>query len=50
VNTWLVYLRFQQMRGALNPSAYQDEVALVRASLAATPGAHWQEFLQAWPA
>ena len=50
VNTWLVYLRFQQMRGTLTPEAYQSEVALVRESLAATAGAHWQEFLAAWPA
>lgn len=50
VNTWLVYLRFQQMRGVLNPEAYQSEIALVRESLSATVGAHWQEFLAAWPA
>ena len=34
VNTWLVYLRFQQMRGALNAAAYQREIALVRDTLA----------------
>ena len=50
VNTWLVYLRFQQMRGALTPEAYRNEVALVRESLGSAAGAHWQEFLAAWPA
>ncbi|MDR2874999.1 MAG: 3'-5' exonuclease [Methylobacillus sp.] len=49
VNTWLVYLRFQQMRGLLTPAAYQREIALAREALAANPAAHWQEFLAAWP-
>lgn len=48
VNTWLVYLRFQRMRGLLTAEAHQREVALVRDTLAASPGAHWQEFLQHW--
>ncbi|OIQ87128.1 putative 3'-5' exonuclease related to the exonuclease domain of PolB [mine drainage metagenome] len=48
VNTWLVYLRFQQMRGLLTTDAYQREIALVRATLEGTAGAHWQEFLQHW--
>lgn len=48
VNTWLVYLRFQQMRGVLSRDAYLRETALVRDSLAATPGEHWREFLAAW--
>ena len=50
VNTWLVYLRFQQMRGALMPDAYRREIALVRDTLTGYPGHHWQEFLAAWPA
>lgn len=53
VNTYLVWCRFQKMRGALSEAAYADETALVRATLAAqtTPeaGAHWREFLDAWP-
>jgi predicted PolB exonuclease-like 3'-5' exonuclease len=49
VNTWLVYLRFQQMRGVLTREAYEREVALVRESLGAIPAPHWQEFLAAWP-
>jgi len=48
VNTWLVYLRFQQMRGVLTADACQREIALVRDTLAGYPGAHWREFLQAW--
>lgn len=50
VNTWLVYLRFQQMRGVLTREAYQREIALVRESLRVIPAPHWQEFIAAWPA
>ena len=49
VNTWLVYLRFQQMRGVLTREACEREVALVRESLGSNPALHWQEFLAAWP-
>jgi predicted PolB exonuclease-like 3'-5' exonuclease len=49
VNTWLLYCRFQLMRGVLDRDAYDADVALTRTSLASLPGAHWQEFLAAWP-
>jgi len=49
VNTYLVFLRFQRMRGVLTPKQYEAEIALVRKTLAETPGRHWQEFLAAWP-
>lgn len=48
VNTYLVYCRFQLMRGALTQAAYDAEVALVRSSLAALDGSHWKEYLAAW--
>jgi 3'-5' exonuclease len=48
VNTYLVYCRFQLMRGALSRDAYDAEVALVQSSLAALDGAHWKEYLTAW--
>lgn len=44
-NTYLMYSRFQLMRGSLTPAAYDAEVALVRDSLGALPGGHWVEFL-----
>ncbi len=47
-NTYLVFLRFQVMRGALNQAAYDQEIALVRKTLSAYDGEHWKEFLQAW--
>jgi predicted PolB exonuclease-like 3'-5' exonuclease len=49
VNTWLVYLRFQKMRGVLSSEAYAREEALVRDALAALPQPHWREYLAAWP-
>ena len=48
VNTFLLYCRFQKMRGALAPQAYDAELELVRTTLRASGAAHWQEFLAAW--
>jgi predicted PolB exonuclease-like 3'-5' exonuclease len=48
MNTWLVYLRFQKMRGTLNDAAYAAEIELARGTVAAHAVAHWQEFLAAW--
>ncbi|WP_018151667.1 3'-5' exonuclease [Leeia oryzae] len=48
VNTYLVYVRFQLMRGTLSPEAYANEVAFVREHLTRLPGAHWQAYLEAW--
>jgi predicted PolB exonuclease-like 3'-5' exonuclease len=49
VNTYLLFCRYQKMRGHLAESAYAAEMALVRRSLAENGAAHWREFLQAWP-
>ncbi len=48
MNTWLVYLRFQKMRGTLTDAAYASEIELARATVSTSPGPHWQEFLAAW--
>lgn len=48
VNTYLVYCRFQLMRGVFSAASYLEEMALVRASLAALDGEHWKEYLAAW--
>ena len=48
MNTWLLYCRFQLMRGALTPDSYAAEVALARLTLGRSPEAHWQEYLAAW--
>ena len=49
LNTYLVYLRFELMRGHLSRETYQRECALVRGHLASDGRAHLREFLAAWP-
>ena len=48
VNTYLVYLRFQLMRGVFDQDQYQTECELVRATLQQSNAGHWREFLTAW--
>jgi len=48
VNTFLVFLRFQLMRGQLSRAAYQRECELVRGALEKIDARHWQEFLSGW--
>ncbi|EKF73930.1 hypothetical protein A11A3_11252 [Alcanivorax hongdengensis A-11-3] len=48
LNTWLVYLRFQLMRGELDATGYEQELALVRDTLKEGGHAHFQAFLEAW--
>lgn len=48
VNTYLVYLRFQKMRGNLTAAAHDAEVAVVREQLGALDAPHWREFMAAW--
>ena len=47
-NTHLVFLKFQLMRGLLNAESYQQEIHLVRETLASYSAPHWKEFLAAW--
>ena len=49
VNTYLVYLRFQRMRGQLSAEQYAEEIELVRGTLRHSTAPHWQEFLSRWP-
>jgi predicted PolB exonuclease-like 3'-5' exonuclease len=48
LNTFLIYLRFELMRGRFMREEYDAEVAHVREALQAQPKAHIQEFLAAW--
>jgi hypothetical protein len=50
VNTYLVFLRFELMRGHLNREQHAREVELVRSTLAGIEAPHWREFLAAWRA
>jgi len=47
-NTYLVFLRFQLMRGHLTQMQYQSEIDLVKTVLGQYTGNHWQLFLKAW--
>jgi predicted PolB exonuclease-like 3'-5' exonuclease len=48
LNTYLIYLRFEQLRGRLTPEAHAAEVERVRAYLRASPEPHLAQFLAAW--
>lgn len=48
LNTYLVYLRFQHLRGLLDDTGYADEQERLRAMLGESEAAHLHEFLDAW--
>ena len=50
LNTWLVYLRFEFMRGNLDEEDLQREYGLVRSTLEKMNHEHLNEFLAAWAA
>jgi predicted PolB exonuclease-like 3'-5' exonuclease len=49
MNTYLLYCRYQLMRGGLTPAEHAQEVAMVRTVLADLREPHWDEYLAAWP-
>ena len=48
LNTFLVYLRFELIRGHLTPEAYEAELKLLRDTLEQEGKAHFREFLENW--
>jgi len=48
MNTYLLYCRFQRMRGGFSDAEYRREVAGVRETLAGLDEPHWREYLGAW--
>ena len=48
VNTYLVFLRFQAMRGALTSEQHSAQCDVVRATLERSGEPHWQAFLSRW--
>ena len=48
LNTYLIYLRFELMRGQLDRNGYTSECRLVQQQLEAANKAHFSEFLKAW--
>ena len=50
LNTYLVYLRFELLRGRFTRERYAEEVERVKALLRAGKEPHFAEFLSAWEA
>lgn len=50
MNTYLLYCRYQLMRGGFTEAEYAQEMTLVRGTLAASDEPHWKEYVAAWPA
>ena len=50
LNTYLIYLRFELMRGNLDRSRYEQEIERARERIGRSDAPHWAEFLAAWPA
>jgi hypothetical protein len=48
LNTYLIYLRFEALRGRLNSETLHSEQQAVRKALAATDRAHLKAFLADW--
>lgn len=48
MNTYLLYCRFQQMRGGFTEAEYAKEIDFVKALLGEMDEPHWREYLQAW--
>ncbi|MEE8092950.1 MAG: 3'-5' exonuclease [Gammaproteobacteria bacterium] len=48
LNTYLIYLRFQLVRGVLDEARYQTELEQLRAKLGQAGSPHLDEFLAAW--
>ncbi len=50
LNTYLIYLRFELLRGNLSPTEHSGEVERVRELVGASAASHLREFAAAWPA
>jgi len=50
LNTYLLYCRFQKMRGGFTEAEHEREMVFVRETLAGIDEPHWREYLAAWPA
>lgn len=50
LNTYLIYLRFQLIKGALSSEQYENEIQLTKDMLNQSQSAHLVEFLEVWNA
>lgn len=50
MNTYLVYCRFQKMRGGFTEAEYEQEITYIKETLGnlASTESHWDEYLAAW--
>ena len=48
MNSWLVYLRFQYLRGQLDAQGLAEEHLRVRRLLDGSDAPHWKAFGEAW--
>lgn len=48
LNTWLVYLRFELMRGHIDEASYEAECQQLKDTLSASGKPHLEEFLDHW--
>lgn len=50
MNTYLMYCRYQKMRGGFTDKEYETEIDYVKSTIAdlASDVPHWQEYLDAW--
>jgi predicted PolB exonuclease-like 3'-5' exonuclease len=49
LNTWLIWCRFQLIRGQVCPEQYRLELELTRKFVEDTGDRRWENLLQAWP-
>jgi hypothetical protein len=47
-NTYLLYLRYQLLRGGFTKAHYEKEIQLLKAYLQGLGKPHWREFLKLW--
>jgi hypothetical protein len=47
-NTYILFQRFQMIRGVLTPDEYAREVAMLREFIGAQAAPHWVQFRDAW--
>ena len=50
VNTYLMYCRFQLLRGGFSAAEYADEIVLVKTALNVETAPHWAHYLRAFDA
>jgi predicted PolB exonuclease-like 3'-5' exonuclease len=48
VNTYLVYLGFQRMRGEIDDAGFERECEVVREALGRVDAEHWRTYLASW--